>query len=120
MNRRTWIWAALVGVPLTVAGGLVYANTQKAGPFTCPITGERLPCEKCCPLSEGAEPDGYTCPISGEQLKCEKCCPLNGEVTASEPAAKTDKKQTKVEGYISPITGEELGCPNCCPLNKKK
>ena len=120
MTRRTWLWAAVVGVPLTVAGGLVYANSQKAGTYTCPITGEQLPCEKCCPLNGEAKAEGYTCPISGDQLPCEKCCPLNGEAKAAEPAAKADQKQAKDEGYICPITGEELGCPGCCPLNQNK
>ena len=57
---RKWIWAALVAVPLAVAGGLVYANAQgepgapqQAGGFVCPITGEELPCPDCCPLNQG-------------------------------------------------------------------
>jgi hypothetical protein len=29
----------------------------------------------CCPLTAKAE--GYTCPLTGEQLPCEKCCPPN-------------------------------------------
>ena len=44
--------------PLAI-GGLVYANTfnqsepvkQPEG-YTCPITGEDLPCEHCCPLNQ--------------------------------------------------------------------
>ncbi len=55
---RKWIWTALVALPLAVAGGLVYANSQKAdqsqlGGFVCPLTGEELPCPKCCPLNLG-------------------------------------------------------------------
>ena len=56
---RKWIWTALVAVPLAVAGGLVYANTQgkagtpqQAGGFVCPVTGEELPCPNCCPLNQ--------------------------------------------------------------------
>ena len=53
---RKWIWAALVAVPLAVAGGvgLAYANSQQsnAGGFVCPVTGEVLPCSKCCPLND--------------------------------------------------------------------
>ena len=53
---RKWIWAAVVAVPLAVAGGLglAYANSQQAtgGGYTCPITGEQLPCSKCCPLNQ--------------------------------------------------------------------
>jgi hypothetical protein len=52
---RKWLWAALLALPLAVAGGLVYANSQQtsAGGYICPITGEELPCPKCCPLNEG-------------------------------------------------------------------
>lgn len=53
---RKWIWTVLAALPLAVAGGLVYANTHKADQqqssgFVCPITGEELPCPKCCPLN---------------------------------------------------------------------
>jgi len=50
---RKWIWTALLALPLAVAGGLVYAKSQQAsaGGYICPITGEALPCPKCCPLN---------------------------------------------------------------------
>jgi len=56
---RKSLWAALVALPLVV-GGVVYAGTQvkaakaaqAAEGYVCPITGEELPCEKCCPLNE--------------------------------------------------------------------
>jgi hypothetical protein len=56
---RKVLWAALVALPLIV-GGLVYAGaqvkaakgSQGAEGFVCPITGEELPCEKCCPLNQ--------------------------------------------------------------------
>jgi hypothetical protein len=57
---RKWMWASLLLVPLTI-GGLVYANshpkTEKPSPanksgYLCPITGEELPCPKCCPLNQ--------------------------------------------------------------------
>ncbi len=79
MNRRMWMWAALLGLPLAV-GGLVYAaNARTAPSFTCPITGEVLPCEKCCPLNgkQDADGEGYVCPATGEELPCPDCCPLN-------------------------------------------
>lgn len=56
--RRKWLWAALASLPLVV-GGFVYANSQtitegverqNKATFVCPITGEELPCRKCCPL----------------------------------------------------------------------
>ncbi|MFH1303674.1 MAG: hypothetical protein ABIK07_21670 [Planctomycetota bacterium] len=54
--RKNWIWASLLALPLAV-GGWVYAGVQtnpdspnnEAG-FVCPVTGEELPCPKCCPL----------------------------------------------------------------------
>ncbi len=80
MNRRNWLWAALVAVPLAVTG-VVYANQSVAQSYVCPITGEELPCEKCCPLNQKqqASDEGYTCPITGEELLCEKCCPVNDQ-----------------------------------------
>lgn len=57
---RKWIWSGLLVVPLALAGALVYANrhgtTQRpasAAGFLCPITGEALPCQRCCPLGKG-------------------------------------------------------------------
>jgi hypothetical protein len=76
MNRRKWLWATPLALPLAVGGGLVYAKAQ-ARPYICPLTGEALPCEKCCPLNQSQEP--YTCPITGEELPCPNCCPLNHE-----------------------------------------
>lgn len=53
--RKNWLWATLLALPLGI-GGLVYAgvqanaDTQNDAGFVCPITGEELPCPKCCPL----------------------------------------------------------------------
>ena len=97
MNRRKWLWTAFLAVPVAVGGGLAYAsNTQKAQAYTCPVTGQELPCEKCCPLN-GEKGSGRAVT----------------EAKAEEPKAKPD-------GYTCPITGEKLGCPNCCPLNQVK
>ncbi len=57
---KKWIMTALLALPLTVAG-LVYGQTLtersiekaksvKAASYTCPLTGEQLPCRNCCPL----------------------------------------------------------------------
>lgn len=94
MTRRSWLFTAAVAVPALVAGGLAYANAKNA---------------KAAP--------GYICPITGETLSCEKCCPLNGDKEAT--AAKADEP-TASEGYVCPETGEVLACPNCCPLNTTK
>jgi hypothetical protein len=50
---RKWLWAALLGLPLVAVAGLAYANSQKAasGGFVCPLTGQELPCPKCCPMN---------------------------------------------------------------------
>ena len=93
MNRRKWLWASLLTLPLAVVGGLVFANAQKAQNYTCPVTGEELPCPKCCPLNRGL----------------------------ATTAAESEKpKAAGEDGYICPVTGEKLGCPRCCPLNQTK
>jgi hypothetical protein len=58
MHRRKWLWAALLALPLAAAG-LVYGQTlikgdkpQQAEGYICPLTGEELPCPKCCPLNQ--------------------------------------------------------------------
>ena len=81
MTRRKWLWTALLATPLAVAG-MVYGShaRQVQSSYVCPITGETLPCEKCCPLNEGkqqAQVQPYTCPVTGEELPCPNCCPLN-------------------------------------------
>ena len=81
MTRRKWLWSALLAVPLAVASGLVYANSQ-ARSYVCPMPGEVLPCEKCCPLNKSnqqAQEQSYTCPVTGDELPCEKCRPLNDQ-----------------------------------------
>jgi hypothetical protein len=126
MNRRNLLWVALLGLPLAVVGGLAYADNSKAQSFTCPLTGEELPCSKCCPLNDGTAKQTFICPATGEELPCEKCCPLNvspRRADAPAPAvaqAPMPHAKTQAGEYICPITGEPLGCPNCCPLNKAK
>lgn len=96
MNRRKWLLGALLALPAAVLGGWAYANARAgAAGYTCPLTGEQLPCPKCCPLNQPTE----------------------------QTAAKKDTEQPKPnagEGYTCPLTGEQLPCPCCCPLNKKK
>lgn len=57
---RMWMWAVLLIVPLAVAGGLVYAKSIGQGAE-----------------AQRADALGYVCPLTGEELRCEKCCPLN-------------------------------------------
>ena len=60
--RKATIGAALVTVPLVV-GGLVYANSARD------TSAERPP--------RAAREVGYTCPVTGEELPCPNCCPLS-------------------------------------------
>lgn len=43
------------------------------------ISGEQSSCGNCCTssISSTAPEEPYTCPLTGEDLPCEKCCPLN-------------------------------------------
>jgi hypothetical protein len=57
---RKWIRSGFLVVPLALAAALVYANRHGSTPysanaagFVCPVTGEVLPCERCCPLRQG-------------------------------------------------------------------
>lgn len=54
MTRRKVVWTALVVLPLAVAGmayvGAIKAQLAQSG-YTCPLTGEQLPCPNCCPLN---------------------------------------------------------------------
>ncbi len=94
MNRRKWLWGAVLALPAALLGGLVYANARQAQNYTCPLTGEQLPCPNCCPLNSAKAAAAM-------------------EAKVEQPKVATDSD------YICPITGEKLGCPNCCPLNKQ-
>lgn len=55
MRTKLWSWVALLSLPLVI-GGLVYAGAQthfrfasNSDGFVCPVTGEELPCPRCCP-----------------------------------------------------------------------
>ena len=51
MRRSKWFWTAVIGLPLCIAGAVFAAS--KPASYTCPLTGEELPCAKCCPLNQG-------------------------------------------------------------------
>ena len=77
-QRRFEEVLALPGALLVaVAGGWVYASVQ-AGGFVCPLTGQLLPCQNCCPLIQTEETEGCVSPVTGETLPSERCCPLKG------------------------------------------
>ena len=63
--------ATLVAIPLAV-GGFVLAGSQ-AQPAAEPT-------QKATPVVQvQAEEQGYVCPVTGDELPCPKCCPLNQE-----------------------------------------
>jgi hypothetical protein len=56
---RKWIWTALLVAPFAGLGSLIYAAVAGKEPtkggregYICPLTGEELPCPKCCPLND--------------------------------------------------------------------
>ena len=61
MSRKVFL-SALIALPLAVAGwvfGQTHAkqtsdkpDQAQGGSFTCPLTGEELPCPNCCPLNQ--------------------------------------------------------------------
>ncbi len=56
-RKRKWLAAALLALPLAAAG-VVYGQAW---------------------VREERHPAGYECPLTGEQLPCPKCCPLNAK-----------------------------------------
>lgn len=44
---RKLIYALVLALPLAVAAGYVVSKKS----YTCPLTGEEIPCEKCCPVA---------------------------------------------------------------------
>lgn len=50
MTRRKWLWSALLALPLAVAGAVLASSQGRS--YVCPITGQVLPCAKCCPLNQ--------------------------------------------------------------------
>ena len=58
--KKVLLVAALVSLPILAGVGMVSANALKksgaqvesAKGYICPINGEELPCECCCPLND--------------------------------------------------------------------
>ena len=55
MRMKASVLLAVLGVLLL--GGLLYAGAQvlalrTSKTFICPLTGQPLPCPKCCPLNK--------------------------------------------------------------------
>lgn len=60
--RKPTMLAASVALPLAVAGavygvaaakGKDMKTSQTVSGYICPLTGQQLPCPKCCPLNKG-------------------------------------------------------------------
>ena len=78
--------------------------------YTCPLTGEELPCEDCCPLNNEQ--------AATEKTGAEQCCTgKSGADHHSTEHATKHADASSEDGYVCPINGEILPCPNCCPLN---
>jgi hypothetical protein len=45
-------------------------------PTCCPGCCPECPPD-CCPDAQGAKAEAFTCPLTGEELPCPNCCPLN-------------------------------------------
>lgn len=103
--QKKWLLGLLAVIPLAI-GGLVFAQAnfqtneqiESRAAFICPLTGDELPCSKCCPLNEKKETSESTCCSSAKE-----------------------KQTVQSEGaFICPLTGEELPCSKCCPLEKSE
>ena len=59
MNKSKWLGASAVALPIAIGGIVLAAQAREGGKaeqaeagYTCPATGEELPCPKCCPLNK--------------------------------------------------------------------
>lgn len=58
--KRKWMAIPVLALPILVGGFVMAgqsgdsakADAKKAEGYTCPVTGEELPCPKCCPLNK--------------------------------------------------------------------
>jgi hypothetical protein len=63
---RKLVLASLLALPLAVAGGLIYSHALNQDES---VSRSEKPGQ--------VKTDGYTCPLTGEELPCPNCCPLN-------------------------------------------
>ncbi len=56
---RNWLVLGLLVMSLGVGGSFIYAIHRSGTPqlansagFICPLTGQELPCQRCCPLNQ--------------------------------------------------------------------
>lgn len=96
MRRKNWLWAGLLAVPLAAAG-IAYGQVALANDV------------------RPQEPTGFICPLTGEELPCPRCCPLNGGESASVGEAQAQEPAA----FTYPPTGEDPTCPGCCPVNER-
>ncbi|MER3416855.1 MAG: hypothetical protein C4297_11675 [Gemmataceae bacterium] len=108
LSRRRWLYAALLVLPVVAIGSLIAATTLSRS-YVCPLTGEVLPCEKCCPLNSAQakqSEETYPCPLCGEELPCDTCCPHEQGQHDGTCGASADKKAT-------------TEAPDCCKAGRK-
>ena len=136
MMQKKWMIGLLLAIPLVI-GGLAFANVKaqsndqhkSSKTFICPITGEELPCSKCCPLNNKQQNrPRASCTTTGKKNVVKKSC-CSAKARKSFCSAKGRKSWCSANGkqaiekeapFLCPITGEELPCSKCCPLNKEK
>ena len=87
---RKMSWAALLvlpalALPLLASGSKPCCSVEAAGEA------------KATPPEDGSQVQTYTCPLTGEQLPCQKCCPLNGAKADSVKADCCKKPEPKTE-----------------------
>jgi len=125
MFHRVVILGLLAGISLVGSGCKPCCSAEASGEakaslpgdgsqvqtYTCPLTGEQLPCPKCCPLN-GAKAD------SPKSDCCEKLDPKGDSVMAdccekpkadAKPGDPARQIVFKVEGLTCPAV-KELGC----------
>ena len=73
MLRRKLLRPVILAIPLLVVAGWVTANSLSPG-YVCPLTGEELPCEQCCPLNAQAASAPQASPVKGELVCYSQCC----------------------------------------------
>lgn len=112
MARRKLFWSLAGALPLlavaawgapqliaeaTTAGDPQKSQPVKAAPYVCPLTGEELPCPKCCPLNQ------------------------QGAQASAKASAKTTGKKFNCCAHPTCPPGCCPECPpNCCPSGKAK
>jgi hypothetical protein len=85
MFHRVVILGLLAGISLVGSGCKPCCSAEAAGEAKDSLPGD------------GSQVQTYTCPLTGEQLPCPKCCPLNGAKADSPKSDCCDKPDPKAD-----------------------